>query len=66
MRWTRRLEQLLRAVFRRYHAEQDPGEELRFHIERQTAHNVAAGMDRDEARFAALRQFWGPATANRS
>ncbi|MGA7343711.1 MAG: ABC transporter permease [Terracidiphilus sp.] len=36
-------------------------EELRFHLERQIAENVAAGMSADEARFAALRGFGNPA-----
>ena len=33
--------------------------ELRFHIEQQTADNIAAGMDPDEARRRALAQFGG-------
>jgi len=33
--------------------------ELSFHIERQTTANVAAGMSRDDARAAALREFGG-------
>jgi len=33
--------------------------ELRFHIERQTADNIAAGMNPDEARRRALAQFGG-------
>jgi predicted permease len=36
-------------------------EELRFHLERQTAENVAAGMPEEEARRAALRVFGNPA-----
>ncbi len=36
-------------------------EELRFHLERQVAENVAAGMSTDEARAAALRTFGNPA-----
>jgi len=35
-------------------------EELRDHLERQTAENLAAGMSADEARFAALRMFGNP------
>src|SRR5579862_9638677 len=36
-------------------------EELRFHIERQIAENMAAGMSREDARYAALRSFGNPA-----
>jgi hypothetical protein len=38
-------------------------EELRFHIEARTAANLAAGMNRREARADALRRFGGPAIA---
>ena len=33
--------------------------ELRFHVEQQTADNIAAGMNHDEARRSALAQFGG-------
>jgi predicted permease len=36
-------------------------DELRFHIERQTAENLAAGMSAEEAHYAALRSFGNPA-----
>ena len=36
-------------------------EELRDHLEREIAENVAAGMSAEEARFAALREFGNPA-----
>ena len=39
--------------------ESEMGEELRFHIEQQTAANVAAGMTQEEARRQALLQFGG-------
>jgi hypothetical protein len=32
-------------------------DEMRAHVELQTERNIAAGMNADEARFAALRQF---------
>lgn len=35
--------------------------ELQFHLERQIAENVAAGMNAEEARYAALRMFGNPA-----
>src|ERR1700740_764564 len=37
--------------------EQDANEELRFHIEQQTAANIAAGMSPEEARRQAVLQF---------
>ena len=37
--------------------ERDASEELRFHIEQQTAANVAAGMAPEEARRQAALQF---------
>jgi predicted permease len=43
--------------FSRKNWEQDASEELRFHIEQQTAANIAAGMTREEARRQAMLQF---------
>jgi hypothetical protein len=37
--------------------EQEANEELRFHIEQQTAANIAAGMAPDEARRQTMLQF---------
>jgi len=37
--------------------EQDANEELRFHIEQQTAANIAAGMPPEDARRQAVLQF---------
>ncbi|WP_446745150.1 ADOP family duplicated permease [Silvibacterium acidisoli] len=34
--------------------------ELEFHVEQQTAENIAAGMSPEEARYAALRAFGNP------
>src|SRR5436309_8649708 len=34
-------------------------DELRFHLERQIENNIRAGMNREEARYAALRAFGG-------
>ena len=39
--------------------EQDLEDEIRDHLERQTDANIARGMTRDEARYAALRAFGG-------
>jgi predicted permease len=45
--------------FRRCAWESEMSEELRFHVEQQTAANIAAGMPRDAARRQALVQFGG-------
>ena len=49
----------LRGLFRRRDVERDLDEEIRNHIEQQTAANVVAGMPPDEARRAALVTFGG-------
>ncbi len=46
----------------RGNADAELDEELRFHIEQQIAENRAAGMDAEEARYAALRAFGNPAS----
>jgi predicted permease len=57
MRWLHKLPLRLRSLFRRKEADSDLDRELRFHLEHQTAANIAAGMPQDEARYAALREF---------
>jgi len=52
MRWLSRL-------FRRSKLDAQLDSELRFHVEQQTAQNIAAGMDPDDARRRALAQFGG-------
>ncbi|HEV2224974.1 MAG TPA: ABC transporter permease [Candidatus Acidoferrales bacterium] len=52
MRWLRRL-------FRRGKLDKQLDSELRFHVEQQTADNIAAGMNPAEARRRALAQFGG-------
>jgi predicted permease len=47
-------------LFRRRNAAARLDQELEFHLERQVAENVAAGMDPAEARSAALRLFGNP------
>ncbi|MGC2285992.1 MAG: ABC transporter permease [Candidatus Acidiferrum sp.] len=59
MRWLQSTANWLHALLRKNHAEQELGSELRFHIERQTEENLAAGMSMQEARRAALREFGG-------
>ncbi len=53
MQWLRKIA----ALFRRGKLDAEMAEEMRAHIELQTDRNIAAGMDPDEARYAALRQF---------
>ncbi len=50
----------LRMLFGRKKAGARLDDELRFHVERQIAENIAAGMSPDEARFAAMRTFGNP------
>jgi len=52
MRWLRRL-------FRKRVLDNQLDSELRFHVEQQTADNIAAGMNPAEARRRALAQFGG-------
>ena len=49
----------LRSLFRRSRVERELADEIRDHIERQTAANIAAGMPAGDARTAALRAFGG-------
>jgi predicted permease len=48
-----------RALFRRRKLDTEMAEEMRLHLELQTKRNVAAGMNPDEARYAARRTFGG-------
>ena len=59
----RALDQLLMGVkmlFLRDRAGDELGRELEFHLDQQTAENIAAGMSPHEARNAALRLFGNP------
>jgi hypothetical protein len=60
MRWLSQLQMRIRMLFGRANAASSLDEELNFHIERQIAENIGAGMSPDEARFAALRAFGNP------
>jgi len=51
----------LQMLFRRSREAQRLNAELEFHIDQQTAENIAAGMSSEEARYAALRAFGNPA-----
>src|SRR5687767_12613364 len=51
----------LRSPFRGRQLDAELDRELRSHLEYQIEENVARGMSREEARFAALRTFGGVA-----
>lgn len=55
-----RLMKRLRSLFGRSAQEHQLDDELRFHIEMKTEENMAAGMSREEARYAAVRVFGNP------
>src|SRR6266478_1351615 len=47
----------LRALFQKRELETHMDDEMRSHIEMQTQENIDTGMNAEEARYAALRQF---------
>ena len=49
----------LRALFRKDTLDREMSEEMRHHLELQVEENIALGMNPDEARYAAQRQFGG-------
>ena len=49
----------LRSLFRRKRVEAELDEEMRYHLQRQTEVNIAAGMSEEEARYASLRAMHG-------
>jgi predicted permease len=57
--WVYTIPLRIRSLFRRGRVEQELDEELRDHIERQTAQYIAAGMMPADARTAALTAFGG-------
>ena len=57
MLWIQRLWIKLQTLFRSERAGQSLDDELQFHLEQQIAENVAAGMSKEEARYAAMRLF---------
>ena len=59
MRWLKSAAHRFRSLFRRNVVERELDEEVRFHLERQVAKNVTAGMTPEEARRAAMREFGG-------
>ncbi len=61
MRWLAKLQMRIAMLFTRSTAEKRLDEELRDHLDRQIAENIAAGMSAEEARYAAMRVFGNPA-----
>src|SRR5690348_13836645 len=59
MRWLSKISLRFHSLFRRNAADGELDSELRFHVERQTAANLAAGMSPDEARRRAMLEFGG-------
>jgi predicted permease len=61
MRWLRVASMRLRSLFGGGRMDDDVDEEIRYHLERQTELNIAAGMAPGDARQAARRVFGGVA-----
>ncbi|HTU35841.1 MAG TPA: ABC transporter permease [Candidatus Acidoferrum sp.] len=59
MRFVTKISLVFRSLLRSNEANRELGDELRFHIEKQIAANIAGGMSPDAARGAALREFGG-------
>lgn len=59
MRWLAKLSLRFRSLFRRRAADGELDSEFRFHLERQIAANISAGMTPGDARRAALGEFGG-------
>ncbi|PYT68469.1 MAG: ABC transporter permease [Acidobacteria bacterium] len=60
MLWARRFWLKLQSLFRRKRNAQQLDDEIQFHLEQQILENIAAGMSREEARYAAMRTFGNP------
>lgn len=58
-RWRNIVRMRFRSILKRRRAESELDREMRYHLERQTEENVAAGMNDREAREAASRMFGG-------
>jgi putative ABC transport system permease protein len=55
MRWFDSLRVRLQSLLKRTRVEQELQKELRFHLDQQIEENIAAGMSKEDARYAALR-----------
>src|SRR5260370_20597144 len=62
MLWAQKLWLKLQTLFRRERTAQQLNDELQFHLEQQVAENIAAGMDEERARYAAMRIFGNATT----
>ena len=60
-RWLDQLRMRILMLFHRNHAATRLDDELAFHLDRQIAEHISAGMTPDEARYSALRTFGNPA-----
>jgi putative ABC transport system permease protein len=61
MRWLAQFGMKIQMLFSRSRSSAQLDEELHEHLQRQTEENIAAGMSREDAHFAALREFGNPA-----
>jgi hypothetical protein len=59
MNWWHKIQRGFRALFRKEQLDHEMDEEMRFHLEMRTRQNLEAGMEPEEARYAALRSFGG-------
>src|SRR5437016_10035025 len=57
MKWIRNVNLRLRALCQKQKLDAQMDDEMRSHVEMQTQENIEAGMNSEEARYAALRQF---------
>jgi len=57
--WLHTVPLRLRSLFQRRRVEQELDDEIRDHIERQTAENISRGMRPEQARTVAMRAFGG-------
>jgi predicted permease len=60
MLWAQRLRLCLESLLDRKRNNLLLDDEIQFHLEQQIAENIAAGMRKDEARYAAMRAFGNP------
>ena len=65
MTWVQRFWLRLQTLFSRRRVVEQLDDEIQFHLDEQTAENVAAGMDQEEARHAAMRSFGSLMVSNR-
>jgi putative ABC transport system permease protein len=59
MRWLKSISNRLRNLLRKTAVERETDEELRFHLERQVASSITAGLSPEEAHRTALLEFGG-------